>query len=180
MRMTLEEIIDDAIMLGYDFGELITRKENKFNYKEYIYGYSLADDKLGYLEAMAKNEVMYCDRIKYFEEELQDCLAEMEKLPHSKIISGFFESKNFKDEYDEFRVSSTFRIILLDEHNRKAIAKDFEYIDDGDSEVLCVYIANLYYVETMDELNINGLDSLFKNVEDFTTGFCVEDQIQLN
>lgn len=89
MKMTLEEIINDASIYGYDFNNLLSKivekeindsmgydydfnsmikkiNDAKINIREYIYGYSLAKNKVSYLESMAKYEVEPCDRIYLF------------------------------------------------------------------------------------------------------------------
>lgn len=176
--MSLEQIKEDALVYGYDFEELLASlKNNHKNMKEYIYGYSISDDKDGYLESMAKDEVIGCDRIFYFEEELKDYLHQIELKPHTQIMSGFLVLKNAMSDYEKNCNASTFRILSINDDTKRVFVKDIEYMNYGIGETLCVYHADISYNKAIQEIYTNTISSLFTKVEELTSGFYQEFEI---
>lgn len=181
MRMTLEEIIEDSLLNGYDFQELISNlNKNKRNIREYLYGYTLSKDKFQYLETMAKNKVINCDRIYCFENELKEYLRKIEAMPHSKILSGFYTTKDIEADDGLLYDMSVFRIILIDADTCSAFVKEIEYIDYGFEEDLAVYHAEINFERAKKEIETNGDVSLFNNIEVYCSAFLAEEEINLD
>ena len=176
MRMTLEEIIHDATIYGYDFGALISRKENKMDYREYIYGYSLANDKENYLEALCENKVENCDRIYIFEDKIKESLKQIESIPHTKIISGFRTVKNEKSP----DTNSIYRIISLNEVIETAFVVDIQYFNDCFDEALSFFKADLEYEEAIKVMAAAGDQELLYKAESFAGVFVLEGDIPLS
>lgn len=165
MRMSLEQVVNDTLTYGYDFHELLNNLEKKIEQREYIYGYALAEDKVGYLESMAENRVIYCDRIYLFQEEINDYLHEIESMPHSRIFSGFVAANDFKHEDGSIFKASVFRIILINAHNKTSFARDLEYMDNGFREILSVWGSNLNYEDVSKIIYNSEPEMVVKEVE---------------
>lgn len=181
MERTLEAIIADAALHGYDFELLMAQigPSNK-EFKEYFYGYMLSEDKASYIEAILKEEVEKCDRIYIFEDELQDYLSKIKTIPHTKIISGFHILEDLEADDGSTYDASIFRIILIDDTSKKALIKDIEYIDAGSSEKLSIWGANLDYKEAIQTISDYGSDELIETAENMIDIFMVEEDIKLN
>lgn len=179
MRMTLEEIVEDSLLNGYDFQELLSNlKIKKRNIKEYLYGYTLSENKVQYLESMAKNKVVPCDRIRCFQAEIDDLIYELKVMPGTRMISGFFIVDQILLKDGSLQNDSVFKVILVDDNEKSAFVKEIEYIDFGSSDVLCVYRADLDYKLMMDHINAKGVSDLFENLDSY--GYVSTEEFEIN
>lgn len=177
MVMTFDEIKNEALLIGYDFHSLCSKNKNYT--KEYIYGYTLADDKVSYLESIANGKVIYADRIKCFEKELEEFRKITMAMPHTKVMSGFYLNKDVIADDGSIYDTSLYRVVLLNEDKKTVVVKDVEYIDYGYSEALVVYSAILDYEKVLNHVNTKGLPDFFENVYNYTYNFEEESGIRV-
>lgn len=181
MERTLESIISDAAIHGYDFECLVNQIANdNSERKEYIYGYLLSEDKLNYLEAMTKGEVEPCDRIYLFKDEINTYLKEISTVPHTRIISSFHLLEDSIRWNNLNYEASIFRIILIEDASKKALIKDIEYVDNGFAEMLTVWSGNLDYEEAILTISEYGEGELLSTASDIIDMFMIEGDIDLS
>lgn len=181
IRLTLDEIVEEALLLGYDFNSLYSNlKKSKRRIKEYVYGYTLAEDKLSYLESMGDNTVVDCDRIRCFEKELEEYRQKIKLIPQTRMMAGFFVNEKIVADDGSVHDVSVYRIVSVDEDAKTAFVKDVEYIDYGFSEALCTYHADLDYEDIMDHINTKGFSDLFDNTEEYANVFAEESEIDVS
>lgn len=180
-KMTMEQIKEEALLCGYDFEELIENlKENGIYKREYVYGYSLAEDKIKYLESMAENKVVHCDRIKLFKKELKEHLKKIESKPHTRIFSGYYILEGMYKEDGSTVDTSIFRIISINDRDQKAIVRHMEYVyDDHSDESIAVYFAELDYEQAIEVIETSGVDELIQTAEQIVGAFVPEETIYL-
>lgn len=168
MLPQLSQITNDAILNGYDFEALFSKiKNNKQEIEEYIYGYALSEDKISYLESMADDKVVKCDRIGLFSDKLAEYVKEAERIPHTRIFKGF--CRGYDEDYEEGEEVSIYRIIVMNDHAETAIVRDLKHIEGGVFIGLSVWNANLNYkkaINVIDELGEDGLIQVAGNMVD--------------
>lgn len=175
MLPTLTETINNAALDGYDFENLASKiKNNKRGIQEYMYGYALAEDKRSYLESMAEDRVSDCDRIFLLKDKLGGYVKEVEKMPHTRIIKGFYKQK---DEDHTEKYVSVYRIIILNDHAKTAIVRDLDYSSDGLFEGLSIWHAPLDYNYAANVLDRSGAEELLKIAGEVSETFIIDDHI---
>lgn len=181
MKMTLEEIVADAAMNGYDMKSILDQYgENRCEIRTILYGYALSEDKLAFLENLYSGGKVQCNKILYFEDELKDYLNEIKTTSHTKIISGFHVLKDVEYDNGSLYDASIFRILLIDDNSKKAFVKDIEYMDNVFSEQLCIWSADLDYAQAIQTISLQGEDELLEASKDMVGLFMLEGDIKLN
>lgn len=157
----LNETVNDAILNGYDFEELFSKiKNNKQEIEEYIYGYALSEDKISYLESMADDKVVKCDRIGLFSDKLDQYVKEVEKMPHTRILKGFCRGQD--EDYEDGPEVSIYRIIIINDHAKTVIVRDLKHMEGGVFIGLSVWNAILNYNDAVNMIDESGTDGLIQ------------------
>lgn len=180
-KMTIDQIKEEALIYGYDFEGLIESLKGDGVYeKEYIYGYTLAEDKISYLESMAENKVIHCDRIQLFKNEIKEYLKKVEGIPHTRIFSGFYVLEGMNKEDGQIVDASIFRIISFNDQDKTGIVKDIEYVyDDPYDESLAIYTAELDYEEATKIMEIGGSGQLLDVAVELVDSFIPDEILHL-
>lgn len=179
MKMSLEEVINEAALHGYNFDELLESYDSLCEKRNAWYGYALSEGKLAYLEAMADKKIDYCDKLHYFEDDLKEYLEEIKTIPHTKIISKFHILTDVTDGQGDLYDASLFRIVSINDDNKTAFLKDIEYSDHENCELYTVWRANLDYTKTIDMISLYGEDAIISRAEEVSDGFSIEDNVYI-
>lgn len=171
MRYSLDEVVSDALLHGYNFNELVHNlKEKEINIKEYIYGYGSSEDKISYLESMANDTVEYCDRIHIFKDEMNDFIKEFEAMPLFKIFHGF-EQEEICNPDGSVYDASILMVVGINDTTKEAFIYKMEYAygyDEFDKyDKLDIWRADINYDPIRSIINIYGEDHLIEKVGDF-------------
>lgn len=170
MKVTLEQVVCDAAMYGYDFKKLINKLDEKYDIKECVYGYALAKDKKNYLESIKNGKIAFCDKIYLFQSEIDEYLKEFkEKHPHLRIFSGFSKQKS----------GSLFIIISINDIDKRAFVRELEHINDEITDLLRVWSANLNYNNLIDILKTMKVEELIQKAPELDLFFDILDEIKI-
>lgn len=179
-KITLNEMINDAVLYGYDLQSILSNiKVTNKEFDEYLYGYTLSEDRASYIEDIISGNVEKCDKIYFYQHELNQYLARMKAMPHTKIISGFHLLEDIQRSDGSTYNASNFRIILIDDTSKTALIKDIELAEQDGCEVFSVWSANLYYKQAIQTMEDYGEDELFSTAEEIADLFIMVEDIKL-
>lgn len=186
MRYSLDEVVSDALLHGYNFNELVHNlKEKEINIKEYIYGYGSSEYKISYLESMANDTVEYCDRIHIFKDEMNDFIKEFEAMPLFKIFHGFEQEEIYNPDGSVYD-ASILMVVGINDTTKEAFIRKMEYsygydeFDEFDEyDELTTWGADVNYNTIRSIIDIYGSDHLIEKVGDLMLSLKKERSISI-
>lgn len=182
MKTTLEEVVNEAYLFGYDFNELLSNlKVENLDIEEYLYGYYISKDKVSYLELMAEGHVSYCDRIFLCTNEIQDYVERLKSEPNTKIFSDFYKIENNERDDGVTCDMCIFRIIGIRDLEREVFVIDLEYnYKEKNSHQLGIWRSEMDYEQVSNIISSSGTNDLIQKSRYFVWMFTKQDAIAIS
>lgn len=116
----------------------------------------------------------------FFEDKLKAYFQSIKTVPHTRNISGFHLLEDIKSLDRSTYNASIFRIIIIDDCLKIALIKDIEYVDNGDSEKLSIWAANLNYEKVVKTISDYGNSKLIETAGEMIDILIPDHDIDLN